>query len=369
MILPTIDYRKGRIEIIDQTLLPGRLRVLRLRSLAELEDAIGSLRVRGAPAIGLAAAYGMLLSLEEHLRKRVKGAPRYFFDRGSFVTPFSDAGISAGEIRRALESARKRIAATRPTAANLFWALDRVAHAARHGGRDPFEICCSTAAEAFWIHHEELEIELAIGRNGERLIRDGMNVLTHCNAGGLATAGFGTALGVLYAAWEKGKRFHVYVDETRPLLQGARLTAWELSRRRIPHTLLCDGAAASLFAAGKVDAVVVGADRVAANGDTANKVGTLGLAVLCARYKRPFYVAAPASTFDHSIPAGSSIPIEERGGREVTSIGGRRIAPEGTRAYNPAFDVTPATLVRAIVTERGVIKHPNSAKIRLFAKG
>ena len=241
--------------------------------------------------------------------------------------------------------------------------------AARHGGRDPFEICCSVAAEAFWIHHEELEIELAIGRNGERLIRNGMNVITHCNAGGLATAGYGTALGVLYAAWEKGKRFHVYVDETRPLLQGARLTAWELKKRRIPHTLLCDGASASLFASGAVDAAIVGADRIAANGDTANKVGTLGLAVLCERFHRPFYVASPLSTFDLATRAGSDIPIEQRPAREVTAIGRSSHAPAGVKVYNPAFDVTPAGLVRAIVTERGVIVRPNRRKLSVLAKG
>jgi methylthioribose-1-phosphate isomerase len=368
MILPTIDYRRGAVEIIDQTLLPAEMRIRRLRTLADLEEAIAAMRVRGAPAIGLAAAYGMLLALEERLRKRVKRAPRYFFDRASFVTPFADAGLSARELGETLASARTRIAATRPTAANLFWALDRVMRAARHGGRDPFEICCSVAAEAFWIHHEELEIELAIGRNGERLIRDGMNVLTHCNAGGLATAGYGTALGVLYAAWEKGKRFHVYADETRPLLQGARLTAWELSHRGMPHTLLCDGAAASLLAAGRIDAGVVGADRIAANGDTANKVGTLALAVLCAKFKTPLYVAAPASTFDPAIPSGRGIPIEERAESEVTTIRGRPHAPAGTRAYNPAFDVTPAGLIRAIVTERGVMKRPNRSQIRLFTK-
>ncbi len=369
MIFPTIDYRRGAVEILDQTLLPGKTRTLRLRAPEDLEEAIRSLRVRGAPAIGIAAAYGLLLAVEEHLRARVERAPAYFFDRASFVTPFSDEGLDPRLLRSVLDAARKRIASTRPTAANLFQALDRVMRAARHGGRDPFEICCSVAAEAFWIHYEELEIERAIGRNGARLVREGMNVLTHCNAGGLATAGYGTALGVLYEAWERGKRFHVYVDETRPLLQGARLTAWELDRRRIPHTLLCDGAAASLLAAGKVDAVIVGADRIAANGDTANKVGTLGLAVLCEKFKKPFYVAAPASTFDFRTATGRDIPIEERSGSEVTTIRGVSIAPDGTRAYNPAFDVTPARLIRAIVTERGVIRRPDRKQISLIAMG
>lgn len=367
MIFPTIDYRSGAIEIIDQTLLPERERIRRLRTVAGLEEALRALRVRGAPAIGIAAGYGLLLALEEHLRGRVARPPRFFFDRTSFVTPFDDSALDARTIRKVLESARARIAATRPTAVNLFWALDRIMRAARHAGRDPFEICAGVAAEAFWIHYEELEVELAIGRNGARFVRDGMNVLTHCNAGGLAAAGYGTALGVLYAAWEKGKRFHVYVDETRPLLQGARLTAWELSKRGIPHTLLCDGAAASLFAAGRIDAAVVGADRIAANGDAANKVGTLGVALMCAAYRRPLYVAAPISTFDLSTPSGKAIPIEERPAGEVTSFAGGRCAPRGARVYNPAFDVTPARLVRAIVTERGVVVRPNARKLSALA--
>lgn len=362
MIFKTVDYRKGAIEIIDQTLLPGVERIKRLRTLEELEEALRMLRVRGAPALGIAAAYGMLLSLEEYLRERLRR--RYVFDRTHFVSSVDFGRIDGRKLIGVLEEARNRISSTRPTAVNLFYALDRIMKVARRAGKDSFEICCSVASEAYWIHREELEIEFAIGRNGERFVRDGMNILTHCNAGGLATAGFGTALGVLYTAWEMGKRFHVYVDETRPLLQGARLTAWELGKWGIPYTILCEGAAASLFAAGKVDAVIVGADRIAANGDTANKVGTLALAILCEKYKKPFYVAAPSSTFDLSISSGDEIPIEERPENEMTEIAGKRHAPEGAKIYNPAFDVTPGKLINAFVTELEAIDC-KSAKINL----
>ncbi|MFA4948592.1 MAG: S-methyl-5-thioribose-1-phosphate isomerase [Candidatus Krumholzibacteriia bacterium] len=375
MILPTVDYRRGAVEIIDQTLLPWEERIVRLAGLEETAEAIRSLRVRGAPAIGIAAAYGMLVALENFLVERLRpprgylpaerlSAPRgYFFDRAEGAPVLDAALIDVSDVRLRLASARETLAATRPTAVNLSWALERVARAAAAAGSDPAAVCSAVAREAFAIHAEELEIEYAIGRNGAVFIRDGMNILTHCNAGGLATAGYGTALGVLYAAWEDGKRFHVYVDETRPLLQGARLTAWELAKRGIPHTLLCEGAAASLFAAGSVDAVVVGADRIAANGDVANKIGTLGLAVLCEKFARPLYVAAPWSTFDLDTASGRDIPIEERPFAEVVSFGGVRTAPDGTIAYNPAFDVTPASLITAIITDRGVLEAPNSLKI------
>ena len=375
MILPTVDFRRGAVEIIDQTLLPREERIVRLAGLEETAEAIRTLRVRGAPAIGIAAAYGVLAALESFLAERARSAvgdvpaelpasPRgYFFDRVEGTRSIDAAGIEAEDVRLLLASARETLAATRPTAVNLSWALERMAKAASGAEGDAAAMCAAVAKEAFAIHAEELEIEYAIGRNGAVFVRDGMNIMTHCNAGGLATAGYGTALGVLYAAWEEGKRFHVFVDETRPLLQGARLTAWELAKRGIPHTLLCDGAAASLFAAGRVDAAIVGADRIAANGDTANKIGTLGLAVLCEKFGRSFYVAAPWSTFDLRAASGRDIPIEERPFDEVTSFGGIRTAPEGTIAYNPAFDVTPATMITAIVTERGVLEAPNNAKI------
>ncbi len=367
MILPTVEYRRGAVEIIDQTLLPHEERIVRLAGLDETAEAIRSLRVRGAPAIGIAAAYGVLVALESYLAERLKMPGGYFFDRLEGAPLLDAAGIDAGDVRLLLASARETLAATRPTAVNLSWALERMARAAEGAGSDPAALCAAVAREAFAIHAEELEIEYAIGRNGAGFIKDGMNVLTHCNAGGLATAGYGTALGVLYAAWERGKRFHVYVDETRPLLQGARLTAWELAKREIPHTLLCEGAAASLFAAGKVDAVIVGADRIAANGDVANKIGTLGLAVLCEKFGRPLYVAAPWSTFDLGMPSGLGIPIEERSCEEVSSFCGLPTAPEGTRAYNPAFDVTPASMIAAIITERGAVEDPDGRKIAAIA--
>ena len=368
MIIPTVDYRRGAVEIIDQTLLPREERLVRLASLDELASAIRSLRVRGAPAIGIAAAYGMLLALENYLKDHVRPRPEHVFDRVEGVRAFDPGSLDAAAMKRTLEGARETLAATRPTAANLFWALKRMS-AAAGASNDPAILVARVAREAFAIHTEELEIEYAIGRNGAKYIRDGMNVLTHCNAGGLATAGYGTALGVLYAAWEQGRRFHVYVDETRPLLQGARLTAWELRKRGIPHTILCEGAAASLFAAGRIDAVIVGADRIAANGDVANKVGTLGLAVLCEKFGRPFYVAAPLSTFDPAAASGAEIPIEERSCAEVTSICGIQTALEGTQAYNPAFDVTPANLITAIISERGAIENPGPGKIASLACG
>jgi methylthioribose-1-phosphate isomerase len=369
MILPTVDYRRGAVEIIDQTLLPGEERIVRLVNLEETAEAIRSLRVRGAPAIGIAAAYGMLLALENLLAERDRQPRGHYFDRAEGASIPDAAGVAAGEVRLRLASARQTLAATRPTAVNLSWALERIARAAEAAGSDPAAVCAAVAREAFALHAEELEIEYAIGRNGAVFIGDGMNILTHCNAGGLATAGYGTALGVLYAAWEEGKRFHVYVDETRPILQGARLTAWELAKRGMPYTILCEGAAASLFAAGRVDAAVVGADRIAANGDTANKIGTLGLAVLCEKFGRPLYVAAPWSTFDLAAASGGDIPIEERPSAEVLSCGGARTAPEGAIAYNPAFDVTPASLIAAIVTDRGAVENPDGPKIAALAAG
>jgi len=368
MIIPTVDYRKGAIEIMDQNLLPLEERIVRLVTRGEAAAAITSLRVRGAPAIGIAAAYGMLLELECFLKDTIRPRPEYIFDRVEGVRPFDGAGVDATAIRRALERARVALAATRPTAVSLFRALERISSAAGCAANDAAALCAAVANEAFAIHVEALEIEYAIGRNGAELIRDGMNVLTHCNAGGLATAGYGTALGILYTAWDRGKRFSVYVDETRPLLQGARLTAWELTKRRIPHTILCEGAAASLFAAGTIDAVIVGADRIAANGDVANKVGTLALAILCEKFQKPLYVAAPWSTFDLALSSGGEIPIEERPSDEVASVCGRRVAPEGTAVYNPAFDVTPGRMITAIITERALLENPCPESIAFLAR-
>jgi len=368
LILPTVDYRAGAVEIIDQTLLPRTEKIVRIETVDALAEALVRLRVRGAPALGIAAAYGVLLALECHLKARVGRRPKYFFDRREGMTDLRPAGLDTAEMKGALEEARRVIGATRPTAVNLFWGLDEMAAAAAAARDDPAAFSAALATRAFAIHERELEIEIEIGSNGARFIRDGMRVLTHCNAGGLATAGYGTALGVLYAAQEEGKRFRVYAGETRPLLQGARLTAWELAKHGIPHTILCDGASASLFAAGKVDAVIVGADRIAANGDTANKIGTLALAVFCEKFGRPFYVAAPFSTFDLGAASGKDIPIEERQASEVACFAETRVAPEGTDVYNPAFDVTPAALISAIITERGAIERPDAAAIEKLVR-
>ncbi len=368
MVIPTIDYRAGAVTIIDQSLLPREEKILQLSTVVELGEAIRSLKVRGAPAIGIAAAYGVLLALENFLREKIKSPPAFFFDRLKDMKSIACSGVDVKEMREQLAGAREVLAGTRPTAFNLFWALERMRTVVDGGGSDPGELCRQIAREAFRIHEEELEIEIAIGANGASVIENGMNVLTHCNAGGLATAGYGTALAVLYRAHEDGKRFHVFADETRPLLQGARLTAWELEQRGISVTVLCDAAAPSLFAAGRIDVVIVGADRIAGNGDIANKIGTLGLAVLCERYRKPFYVAAPWSTFDPTITSGTEIPIEKRMAEEVTCFSGVQIAPQGSTVYNPAFDVTPAQLITAFITERGVIDHPDTEKIRTISQ-
>jgi methylthioribose-1-phosphate isomerase len=365
-IIPTIDYSDGAVRIIDQTMLPGREEIVEITSLEEMAEAIRTLKVRGAPAIGIAAAYGVLLALEEYLAERIGDRVDCCFDRENGFLGGDMPGVEATELQKVVDAAAEALAKTRPTAVNLSWALERVTESAK--GSDAAAVCRSVAEAAFGIHAEELRIEETIGEYGAAFVTDGMTILTHCNAGGLATAGFGTALAILYRAFEDGKRFSVYADETRPLLQGARLTAWELMRRGIDVTVICDSAAASLFAAGRIDMVVVGADRIARNGDVANKVGTLGLALLCEHYERPLYVAAPWSTFDIGIANGASIPIEERSPEEVTSLAGVRITPRGTKAYNPAFDVTPARLVTAIVTELGVIERPDRRKIESFGR-
>ncbi|MBI2825103.1 MAG: S-methyl-5-thioribose-1-phosphate isomerase [Planctomycetia bacterium] len=334
--LPTLHWVGdvgGHLRLIDQTLLPVEVREIDCRDLETVFEAIRSLRVRGAPAIGIAAAYGLVIGAQA-------------------ANDRDEAGFFA-----ALDSARARLAESRPTAVNLFWALDRthgVALAAR-GATSPREIVARLLAEARAIHEEDRAMCRAIGRYGAELLADGQGVLTHCNAGGLATSDYGTALAVFFSAQESGKRLRVYADETRPLLQGARLTAWELQQRGIDVTLICDSMAAQVMREGRVQAVVTGADRIAANGDTANKIGTYGVAVLAAAHDIPFYVAAPTSTFDLSLAGGSQIPIEQRDKREITHGFGRQTAPEGVKVYNPAFDVTPARLIRAIICERGVI--------------
>jgi len=358
-VIPTIRFRKGAVEIIDQTRLPLHYTLKRIRTVDALCEAIRNLRIRGAPALGIAGAYGLLLSVEAGWG----GKKSFFFDdvdeAGSAerIAGFpADARVS--DLRRHLDSTLEAIRATRPTAVNLSWALERMASVYRRDWDSPASLLPALGREAFAIFSEDLEMCRALGVHGAALLSDGDSVLTHCNTGGLAASGYGTALGVVFAAVEAGKHVHVYADETRPLLQGARLTAWECVRRRIPVTVLVEGAAGSLLGRGEVSCVIVGADRIARNGDTANKVGTFNMAVLASRFGVPFYIAAPSSTIDARVADGSGIPIEERPADEVTVIGETRIAPEETLVYNPAFDVTPHALITAIITEKGVFRPP-----------
>ncbi len=341
---PTLQWLgsvDGCLQLIDQTLLPGQLQFVQCRSVEDLWQAIRSLQVRGAPAIGIAAAYGVLLG------------PQSLLVDGSY------AAADAEEFFTRVEDACRYLATSRPTAVNLFWALQRMSRLAarcREAAMPPQQAAARLLAEARAIEAEDRQMCRNIGRHGAALLSHGQGVLTHCNAGGLATADYGTALAMLFAAHEAGKRLRVYVDETRPLLQGARLTTWELLQRGIDTVLICDAAAAHVMQQGLVQAVVTGADRIAANGDTANKIGTYGLAQLAAAHGIPFYVAAPSSTFDLQIDSGEHIPIEQRAADEVAAPLGRRAAPDGVAVYNPAFDVTPARLITAIVCEHGIIR-------------
>lgn len=341
---PTLEWHSGAVRAIDQTLLPHRVKILTIRTPKAMWQVIRRLAIRGAPALGCAAAYGVLLG----------------------IWRLSSRSTST-LLQRLLQTA-DYLATSRPTAVNLFWALERmkmIAHAYAHLPPDAFKK--RLLAEAHTILEEDKAMARAIGKQGLMLLprnKSPLGILTHCNAGRLATASYGTALAVLYAAQEAGRKLHVYADETRPLLQGARLTCWELMQAGIEVTLLCDNMAAEVMKEGKIDLVIVGADRIAANGDTANKIGTYGLAVLAKYHRIPFYVAAPSSTFDLSIPDGSKIPIEERNPDEVRSVLGRWIAPRQVPVYNPAFDVTPHELITAFITEHGVIPHPSLRSIR-----
>lgn len=350
------DAFNGTLALIDQTLLPTEFVKVECRDVRTVWEAIKSLRVRGAPAIGIAAAYGVCLGLQS------------FFQNGSQ----ENANQSEKHFFTHLEKVAAYLASSRPTAVNLFWALDRMkkkAFSYQGKGAKPFtEIAVDLLDEAKAIHEEDRIVCRTIGTHGNSLIKDNGSYLTHCNAGGLATADYGTALAVFFAAAEAGKQIHVYADETRPLLQGARLTAWELKQRNIPVTLICDSMAPFVMRQGKVDAVIVGADRITANGDTANKIGTYGLAIAAKAHRIPFYVAAPVSTFDLNLKNGAEIPIEEREENEITCVygdtTGKRVAPEGINVYNPAFDVTPAELITGIITEKGVIQPVNEQNIR-----
>ena len=324
---------EGTLWMIDQTLLPGEFREIECPDVETVWEAIKMLRVRGAPAIGVAAAYGVCVGLQKHAGDE----PAAFFQRLEEVTSY--------------------LASSRPTAVNLFWAIDRMKRLAEtmNDGRPAAEVFARLLDEAKAIHEEDQQMCRAIGRHGAELLGDGQGVLTHCNAGGLATSDYGTALAVFFAAAEAGKKIHVYADETRPLLQGARLTAWELMQRGIEVTVICDSMAPVVMREGRIGAVVVGADRIAANGDVANKIGTYGVALAAAAHNVPFYVAAPSSTFDLSLPSGADIPIEERDPAEITHGFGCQTAPDNVQVYNPAFDVTPAKLIKALICERGVI--------------
>jgi len=329
------------LELIDQRALPFRLDYVACRNARETAVAIRDMVVRGAPAIGCAAAFGF--ALEAHAL----------------------AAASADQRAAALADASRVLRASRPTAVNLFWALDRMeaawkANAASSGQELAARLFA--AADALW--RDDLAINLAIGRHGAEVIPDGARIMTHCNAGALATAGHGTALGVIRSARDAGKRISVLANETRPYLQGARLTAWEMVQERIPVTLVTDNMAGHLMQRGEVDVIVVGADRVAANGDFANKIGTYTVAVLAARHGIPFYVAAPLSTIDLEVAEGAGIPIEERPAEEVLGYRDLRWAPEGVMVRNPAFDVTPADLVTGLITEKGVVPSPDEAKVR-----
>lgn len=323
----TLAFVGGVLELIDQTRLPGELVTLRCTTIQQTHDAISRLVVRGAPAIGIAAAYGVCLARAN--------------DRAAYL------------------AAIDYLATSRPTAVNLFWALDRMKAVVDATASDD-DLVDTLIAEAKTIHDEDRVMCRSIGRHGAGLLADCDAVLTHCNAGGLATSMWGTALAPIYHLHETGKTLHVYADETRPLLQGARLTAWELSQAGVPVTVLTDSMAGGLLRTGRVGAVIVGADRIAANGDAANKIGTYPLAVLARYHDVPFYVAAPSSTFDLSLASGDGIPIEQRSRAEVASPHGVVVVPDAAEVINPAFDVTPAKLITAIITERGVVKSPTT---------
>jgi methylthioribose-1-phosphate isomerase len=335
MPVKTIEWIDNEIRLIDQTLLPEKLVYLNINNIEVLAEAIRSLRIRGAPAIGIAAAMGVVL------------AARNF------------KGEDTNDLVREIDKSIEFLGATRPTAVNLFWALNRMKLVLSfHKDESIDQIRDFLQKEANQILDEDREICRQMGFNGAELLPQSATILTHCNAGGLATSEFGTALGVIYAAVEMGKEIKVYADETRPLLQGARLTAWELKESGIDVTVICDSASGFLMQQGKVDLIIVGADRIASNGDVANKVGTYSLAVLAEKHRIPFYVAAPISTFDFSIDSGSEIPIEQRSKEEVTIGFGKRTVPETVDVYNPAFDVTPNEFISAIVTEKGVLYPP-----------
>jgi len=330
----------GHLRLLDQTLLPIDVCFIDCMDIGTVHEAIRSLRVRGAPAIGITAAMGVLVGL--------KNIP------------------SGTSLKKHYEDTDNYLRTSRPTAVNLFWALDRMKRKFIEVADLPDQrtILSILLEEALLIEKEDRAMCQSIGKIGANLVQDGFGILTHCNTGGLATAAYGTALSVIFTAYEQGKSIHVFCDETRPLMQGARLTSWELLQAGIPATLICDSMAAQVMKEGKINMVIVGADRIAANGDSANKIGTYGLSVLAHAHKIPFYVAAPSSTFDLSIEDGSGIPIEQRNPKEITELFGKQVAPTGVSVYNPAFDVSPAHLITGIITEKSLITPVNAKNIR-----
>ncbi|HBI47740.1 MAG TPA: S-methyl-5-thioribose-1-phosphate isomerase [Smithella sp.] len=346
MTIKTIIWKNNTVVLIDQKALPVAEKYIVCKSYKEVISAIKDLTVRGAPAIGVAAAMASAL--------------------GALKLP----SLPPEKFRNKFFTICYEIAKARPTARNLFWALERMKDVvSRAKTKSQNDLIKELINEAKLTCSEDIKINRQMGKYGSGLLADGDNLLTHCNAGALATAGYGTALGVIRAAREQGKKLHVYVDETRPVLQGARLTAWELKKEKIPFTLITDNMAGFLMQQDRLDKIIVGADRIAANGDTANKIGTYSLAVLACSHRIPFYVAAPLSTIDVSLKTGATIPIEERKGEEVTHFKGVRSAPEGTKVYNPAFDITPAKYITAIITEKGILKKPYRASIARIIKG
>ena len=340
--IKAIEYAYGKLCLLDQTRLPLEQHGLELRTYSEVIQAIKEMRVRGAPALGVVAAYAVAMAAREMDTS----------DRDQFL--------------RHLQTAGQEIVNARPTAVNMAWSVERMLRAARNE-HDMAQIQARLLAQAKGIHEEDEQVNRRLGSHGAGLMPDGGAVLTHCNTGALATGGYGTALGVIRAGWEGGKRFQVIATETRPYLQGARLTAWELVQLGIPSTLVVDSAAGSLIRRGEISCVILGADRIAANGDTANKIGTYSLAVLARENEIPFYVAAPTSTIDLSLNSGDEIPIEERPAEEVTSFGGVPTAPQGVNVRNPAFDITPHSYIGAIVTEHGILRQPYSESLLLAA--
>ncbi len=343
-MIQTLEWTEQGVRFIDQTKLPTEETYVTCTTHEQVADVIRTMVVRGAPAIGVAAAMGIALGVK------------------------NSKAETAGELKRELDQICDNMGKTRPTAVNLFWAIRRMQEKFERVRIRPIaQIKQDLVEESQRMHAEDIAANQAMGRHGATLMPSEGGVLTHCNAGALATAGYGTALGVIRAAVEQGKKIHVYADETRPFLQGSRLTAWELMKDGIPTTVISDNMAGAMMSQDKIDAIVVGADRIAANGDVANKIGTYSVAVLAREHSIPFYVAAPMSTIDFACPDGSKIPIEQRNAKEVTHIGGKQMTPDGVSVENPAFDVTPAKYVRAIITERGIAREPYEESLRKLA--